>query len=602
MTSAARRATLAICLCIGLLDAVKGNADPEPSRQACVSQNLLIGLIGGVFESCLHGEMPCGPEGGPKVKTRETRVAIDSTEFLKPDNTWVRAVGGDGGQTVIDQNATVVRAILEPTSAPKDRGRIVLEHHSSVTPEQQTWREKVLCENWDAPVVYTTMVQFLEALFGSGTRGARRMHQLANAVLIFDEVQALPIKCVHLFNNAINFLAHHCSTTVLLCTATQPLLDRVSTKRGAVTLAPQHELMHDVQGLFDQLERVVVNDQRRPGGWAHQEVADLALKEVSRDGSCLVIVNTKAAARSIFKLAREQLDEAAIQHLSTDMCPAHRKQALARIRIRLDQKQPTLCVSTQLIEAGVDVDFRVVIRFLAGLDSIAQAAGRCNRNGAPEPGVVHVVNPAEENLEKLPDILIGREKAKRVLDDYKDDPSRYRGNLVGPAALNDYYRYYFFDRAHDMSYPFAAKDVGHDDTLLNLLAANEQAVSHYAARKQAGPKLFFRQAFMTAAKAFKAIDAPTQGVVVPHGKAGQKLIADLYAAFDIEKQFKLLRAAQQYTVNVFPHMFEKLRDVGALHELKPGSDLRIFCLDQRYYSHQFGLSTEPVSRMESLHE
>ena len=502
--------------------------------------------------------------------------------------------------SIIDQNAKAVRAVLEPVDAPKDRGRVVLEHHSNVTPEQQTWREKILCENWDAPVVYTTMVQFLEALFGSGTRGARRMHQLANAVLIFDEVQALPMKCVHLFNNAVNFLAQHCNATIVLCTATQPLLHRVATERGAAQLASQHELMPNVQDLFDRLKRVVVNDQRRPGGWTHQDVANLALAEVERDGSCLVIVNTKAAARRIFELARPKLDNAAIQHLSTDMCPAHRKQALAAVSLRLAQQQPTLCVSTQLIEAGVDVDFRVVIRFLAGLDSIAQAAGRCNRNGAPEPGIVHVVNPAEESLSSLPDIQVGREKAQRVLDDFKDKPSRYQANLVGPTALNDYYRYYFFDRADEMSYPLSAKDLGHSDTLLDLLAANGQAVSEYAARKHVKPSLFFRQAFMTAAKAFKAIDAPTQGVVVPHGKAGRALIADLHAAFDIEKQFKLLRAAQQYTVNVFPHVFEKLRKAGAVREVKPDSDLRVFCLDQRFYSPEFGLSTEPVSLMESL--
>ncbi|UUZ64429.1 hypothetical protein LP417_04940 [Polaromonas sp. P1-6] len=134
--------------------------------------------------------------------------------------------------SIIDQNAQVARAILEPDDTPADRGKVVLEHHSSITPEQQTWREKILCENWDAPVVYTTMVQFLETLFGAGTRGARRMHQLANSVLIFDEVQTLPINCVHVFNNAINFLVEQCNSTVVLCTATQPLLHRVDSGQG----------------------------------------------------------------------------------------------------------------------------------------------------------------------------------------------------------------------------------------------------------------------------------------------------------------------------------------------------------------------------------
>lgn len=533
------------------------------------------------------------PTGGGKTLA-SLRFAMHHAERRKLD----RIIYVIPFTSIIDQNAEVVRRILEPASLPADSGRVVLEHHGSVTPEQQTWREKILCENWDAPVVYTTMVQFLESLFGAGTRGARRMHQLANAVLVFDEVQTLPIPCVHLFNNAVNFLAERCNSTVVLCTATQPLLhDPSLAARGAVRLAEQHELMPDVQGLFEQLKRVDVRDRRKAGGWTHDEVADLALAEVSRAGSCLVIVNTKTAARQVFDIASTSLDGDSIYHLSTDMCPAHRKKELAKVRLRLTHREPILCISTQLIEAGVDVDFRVVIRFLAGLDSIAQAAGRCNRNGQPERGVVHIVNPQQENLGKLPDISIGREKAQRVMDDYAQDPGRYRDNLLGTEALADYYRHYFFERQKDMSYSVPAKELGHDDDLLNLLSVNKQAVNEHTAR-HAAPRLFFQQAFMTAGKAFKAIDAPTQGIVVPHGEGGRELINDLCAAFAVEKQFDLLRLAQQYTVNVFPHVLCKLKEAGALHEVKP--DTRMFCLDPRYYSPRFGLSTEPVSHMETL--
>lgn len=500
--------------------------------------------------------------------------------------------------SIIDQNADVVRAILEPASAVADRGRIVLEHHSSVTPEQQTWREKMLCENWDAPVVYTTMVQFLESLFGAGTRGARRMHQLANAVLIFDEVQTLPIKCVHIFNNAVNFLAEQCNTTVVLCTATQPLLHTVRPDRGAIRLADDHEMMPDVRGLFERLKRVEVRDRRRPGGWSPADIAQLALGEVLRTESCLLIVNTKAAARQLFALVHESLPEDAVCHLSTDMCPAHRRQELAKVRRRLAEGQPVLCISTQLIEAGVDVDFCVVIRFMAGLDSIAQAAGRCNRNGRAEHGVVYVVNPTDEALGHLPDISIGRDKAERVLDDFKRDPQQYHENLIGPEALNHYYHHYFFERQEEMCYSVAAHDIGHSDSLLELLSTNAQSVAEHRGRFKTVPALPFRQAFMTAANAFKAIDAPTQGVVVPYDDAGRELIAALCAAFDIEREFELLRTAQQYTVNVFPHVLQSLRKAGAVHEVKP--DTRILCLDQRYYSARFGLSTEPVNLMETL--
>lgn len=500
--------------------------------------------------------------------------------------------------SIIDQNADVVRKILEPDDPPTQHGKVVLEHHSSITPEQQTWREKILCESWDAPVVYTTMVQFLESLFGAGTRGARRMHQMGNAVLIFDEVQTLPIKCVHLFNNVINFLVEQCNSTVVLCTATQPLLHEVSAKSGAIHLAPRHEIVRDVSQLFADLKRVEVCDRRKPSGWAYAEIAQLAMDELDRAGSCLVIVNTKDAARHVFEpcIGRSGLD--GVFHLSTDMCAAHRKEELKKIRDRLDAGLATLCVSTQLIEAGVDVDFGAVIRSMAGLDSIAQAAGRCNRNGRPEPGIVHLVNPTDERLERLTDIIIGREHALRVLDDFGKNPDRYLGNLLGPEALKDYYRYYFFNRQSDMIYPVSANQLGHDDDLLNLLSGNRTAQEECQRKTGKVSERLLNQSFMAAAKAFKAIDAPTQGVIVPYGEKGSDLVARLHGAYDLALEFDLLRVAQQYTVNVFPYVLEKLQKAGALKEIKEG--MRIFSLDSRYYSKEFGLATEPVSLMETL--
>jgi CRISPR-associated endonuclease/helicase Cas3 len=474
----------------------------------------------------------------------------------------------------------------------------VLEHHASLTPEQQTWREKMLCENWDSPVVYTTMVQFLESLFGSGTRGARRMHQLANAVLIFDEIQTLPVKCVHLFNNAINLLVEQCNSTVVLCTATQPLLHEVAPEKGVIRLSDEHEIMPNRGELFDRLKRVEVRDERKPNGWSFAEVANLALQEVSRTGSCLAIVNTKSAAREVFKACRRQWSDGVIVHLSTDMCPSHRKNELERVTQHLDST-PVLCVSTQLIEAGVDVDFRTVIRFVAGLDSIAQAAGRCNRNGRPEPGTVHIVNPSEDDLGMLPDIAFGRDVANRLLDDFGEQPDRYRQNLFGIEALDDYYRYYFFQRQQEMSYPLSAKSIGKDDTLVNMLSGNTATVSEYQRNGHAAPERLLNQSFMSASRAFKAIDASTQGVIVPYGENGRSLVAELYAAYDIELAIELLRKAQQYTVNVFPHVLKKLEQTGALNEIKP--ETRIFSLDSRFYSRDFGLATEPAALMETLY-
>jgi len=503
--------------------------------------------------------------------------------------------------SIIDQNAQVVRQILEPEGV--EVGSVVLEHHSNLTPEDQSWRSKILSENWDAPVIYTTSVQLLETLFGAGTRGARRMHQLANSVLVFDEIQSLPVNCVHLFNNAMNYLADFCGSTVVLCTATQPLLDQVDARKGAIRIPQDNELMPNVRQLFEELKRVEVVNRRKPGGWSQDEIAALAFENIDSSGSCLVIVNTKKAAEKIYQLCEEK-GKVKVFHLSTNMCPAHRKSILGEVRARLDQVPPvpTLCISTQLIEAGVDVDFGSVIRFTAGLDSIAQAAGRCNRNGRAKQGLVHVLNPRaeDENLDMLPDIQIGRSKAERVLDDYEANPEKFGHNCIGLEAMAWYYTNYFFARANEMSYPISAEQIGHDDTLLNLLSDNTIAVGDYKRTTRQAPAIYLRQSFMTAAKAFKAIDAPTRGVIVPYGNDGKELINDLCGAYLPDKEFDLLRRAQQFSVNVFPNALEKLSKAGVVREIRESTGI-LYLTDSRYYSPKFGLSETPEGNMEVLY-
>lgn len=496
--------------------------------------------------------------------------------------------------SIIDQNATVVRSILEP--AESDRSSIVLEHHSNVTPEHQGWREKVLSENWNAPVVFTTFVQLLDTLFGSGTRGARRMHQIANSVIVFDEIQSLPLQCVHLFNSAMNFLAEQCGSTIVLSTATQPLLHTVSASKGALRLCQAHELA-PVRTLFDRLRRVEIRDSRKAGGWSDQELAGFARQSINEARSLLIVVNTKKSARQLYRLLSAEC-EATVLHLSTNMCAAHRKSALATIRELLDENRPIVCISTQLIEAGVDIDFGCVIRYLAGLDSIAQAAGRCNRHGHRSSGVLHIVNPSDESLASLPDLLIGKALTERVLDEFTANPEAFPTGLIGPEAMNRYYDYYFFARTDKMDYPVSKAAIGHDDTLLNLLSINHQAVVEYGRRNGSMPPTFFRQAFMTAAEAFKAIDAPTEGVIVPYSQRGKDLVAALYGSFDISREIELLKESQQYSVNVFPATFEALMRAGALHQVR--SDLRIHTLDARYYDERLGLTTEASRSMETI--
>jgi len=247
----------------------------------------------------------------------------------------------------------------------------------------------------------------------------------------------------------------------------------------------------------------------------------------------------------------------------------------------------------------VDVDFGAVIRFTAGLDSIAQAAGRCNRNGVREIGSVHVVNPQDENLSMLPDIRIGRDKAERVLDDYEENPERFANNRIGPEAMAWYYKNYFFARTSDMDYPVSAQVLGHDDSLLGLLSVNTLATAEHVRIKSKAPNIYLRQSFMTAAKAFKAIDTPTRGVIVPYSQSGRDIITALCAAYLPDKEFDLLRQAQQFTVNVFPQFLDRLTKAGAVQEIQEGTGI-LFLADSRYYSPEFGLRETPEGKMEAL--
>jgi CRISPR-associated endonuclease/helicase Cas3 len=212
-------------------------------------------------------------------------------------------------------------------------------------------------------------------------------------------------------------------------------------------------------------------------------------------------------------------------------------------------------------------------------------------------GIVHVINPMDESLAKLRDIRIGRDNAARVLADYEEHPKIFDNNPIGPMAMELFYRYYFFDRKCEMEYPLSSSDVGHDDTLLNLLSANPIAANEYRRRTGKSPSLFLHQSFMTAAKVFKAIDAPTRGVIVPYCKTGPKLITDLCSNLNEEKRNQLLRKAQQYTVNVFPYVLQKLQEERAVHPIQ--KDINIFYLDRPYYSNEFGLVTEPLGGAET---
>ena len=504
--------------------------------------------------------------------------------------------------SIIDQNAQVVREILGEDW--------VLEHHSNLEPEKQSWQDKLLCENWDKPIIFTTMVQFLDAWFGGGTRGARHIHPMTNSVLIFDEIQTLPVKCVHLFCNVLNWLTKFGKSTAVLCTATQPLLGELGLqnfpedKRGAITargllrLPENAEIMgkyQDLDKLFADLSRVEIRFNEKSGGWNVEEAGTFLLEQFQTTPSCLFIVNTKKWAQELYQYCQKQnVPPEALFHLSTHQCAAHRKAIFDTIKARLENKEPVICISTQLIEAGVDISMACVIRALGGLDSIAQAAGRCNRHKEVDKGLVYVLNLQETDFSQiLPDIAVGKEKAATIFREFEEK------DILQPKAMSRYFELYFYNRSDEMVYLINEKDK--NDGLLHWLSDNcfnagakfKGYFKNDILRKRDLYPLLM-QSFKSAGRIFQVIDAPTRSVIVPYGK-GKEYITTLCGAWDAKEMSEAKKKAQSYSVNVFPKVWNKLQEKKALHETIKGSG--IYYLDECHYNNEFGLSLDKISEM-----
>lgn len=296
--------------------------------------------------------------------------------------------------SIIEQTADVFRNVFKALG-----DEVLIEHHSQfdAAEKDETARSRLACENWDAPLVVTTNVQLFESLFAAKTSRCRKLHNLVGSVIVLDEAQQLPPGFLQPILDVLNLLVAHYGVTVVLCTATQPALNSTTyfdASKNLRGLTNVREIIDNSDALFAALKRVHVElppDWTTPTAWA-----DVAA-QLSAEDCVLAIVNTRKAARKLQRLMPE-----GTLHLSALMCGAHRKDVITEIKQRLQAKRegrdnrPLRVVSTQLVEAGVDMDFPVVYRALAGLDSIAQAAGRCNREGRLEGlGRVVVFVPPE---------------------------------------------------------------------------------------------------------------------------------------------------------------------------------------------------------------
>jgi len=480
--------------------------------------------------------------------------------------------------TILEQNAQAVRDIIEDSEA-------VLEHHANVIDDAfldngtdyyasaNHKRLQLGRDNWDYPIIFTTMVQFLDAFYQKGTRKARRLHNMMNAVIIFDEVQSVPYQHLSLFNATVNFLHTVGKSSIMLCTATQPAVDKVEP-----TVQPYAEIVPRLDEVVDAFKRVAISPQVNPEGWNAVQIADFAEKLIRECDSVLIILNTKTAVRKLYQVLREH-DVAHVVHLSTSMCPEHRKAKLTEVKSKLG-KEKVICVSTQLIEAGVDISFESVIRSLAGLDSIAQAAGRCNRNGERELGNVYIIRAKDENLSKLPEIRIGAE----VTADYILSNPEFAENLLSPSAIRTYSTYYLAQAKREIL--IAPKGLDHN--LYSLLNGS------VATKKKINTKSL--SMFKTIERYFEAIDSPTTAVIVPFGE-GKDIIASLNDDRGDFKQFnQLIKKAQQYSVNLYNHELHALSAEGLIESLYVDS---VYCLNEKAYDEAFGVTIDGQAELKA---
>lgn len=376
------------------------------------------------------------PTGGGKTRTG-LGFALKHAVFNDRD----RVIVVVPYTNIIEQTADVYRKILG-----KDT---VLEHHSVLDPDKETEKLRLAAENWDMPIIVTTSVQFFESLFASKTSRCRKLHNIARSVVIFDEVQTVPPELLEPIISVLKELKEHYGVTIVFSTATQPAFKK---REGFNGLDSIKELAPEPVKLFQKLKRV--NYQiilENPLSW--NTVANRMLKEKQ----ALAIVNTKDDARILFKLLDSSPLSNNVFHLSTNMCPEHRRKILKKVKSKLDNDEQCYLVSTQLIEAGVDIDFPLVLRALAPLDSIVQSAGRCNREGKLENGKVIVFEPEKS---KLPRGVYATATAKARL--YLEDPKLLHEPEVFHNYFNSLYRDVNLDRSaiQDLRRNFDYKKVG----------------------------------------------------------------------------------------------------------------------------------------------
>lgn len=518
------------------------------------------------------------PTGGGKTLSSLRFALLDCLNHGKERIFYVAPF-----MSILEQNSSTFREIIGEDN--------FLEHHSNVIhgkeQENELQKYELLTERWDVPMIATTMVQFMNTLFSNKMASVRRMHCLANSVIVIDEVQSIPVRCISMFTAAMNYLSKICGCTIVLCTATQP--DFCWNDSSFQLLLDENPSMTgDYSDDFAALKRTEILPVFQDCKYSNCEIANFCYEKYLEERSVLLIVNTKSVAREVYQLLEERNktfpseEQAHLIHLSTNMCPKHRQDKIVEMKNLLKNGERIICVSTQLIEAGVDISFRCVIRSLAGLDRVAQAAGRCNRNGESAAlGKVYVINAQEEKTTYMPEIASGKSIAERFFR----DPSETE--YLSPQTIRSYFRLFYEENRSMVDFPVDAYQGKH--TLVELLSLNSSVWE----KRKMKPLRYSAQAFKTAGQLFEMIDENSVSVIAPYDEEAKELILALQQKDKVDKE--QLRQLQKYTIDIPHYQYQKLLENGCLYVTSHD----IVILEGKNYNADFGMDAE-IGKLEFL--
>lgn len=495
--------------------------------------------------------------------------------------------------SILEQNASEYRCTLKNDD-------YILEHHSNVVEnitfdyedndnDNKAAMKEYIKDSWDQIVVLSTMVQFTNTLFKSRSSNLRRFYNLSNSVIILDEIQSLPNDITHVFNLMLNFISKVMNSTIILCSATQPSLDHPSINHKIMYGGSNNEnydlinLDDRQKHVFDRVDVSLLNDGKE------SKLTDIYNSVLSdNQKSTLIILNTKKSVMILYKMFKEDIEDTEnLYYLTTNMCPKHRLDIINEIKDKLNEDIAVIVISTSLIEAGVNLDFRRLYRSYAGFDSIIQSMGRCNREGKYDKGKAYLVNldKDEENLNGLKSIANKKEVTRKVLDDYD-------GNF-DIDDLNKKYYSRLFTNLDDLD-----KKVSDNKTLLDLLSLNREI------RESGNLEGINVQALREASDEFSLIEDNGESVIVYYGESFN-LIENLIDAIEefrgydgnkekINEIKYLLNKLQPYTISIY-----NTKDFNDKLVKIDGLDLfGIKILNESNYDAKIGLTEE--SRLESF--